>query len=212
MRVTRRLSRVFVIAALVGAAAAPLAALDAKVIEVRAASDVVRAALELRGVFKQDHKQHVDSGGTLYVRVDAELWEDRPAWDRLVGPMRVAVFRVRRDRAVRRLHVLDAVGTVTQYADFPDPLSVSVDVAPADRLQDEAHYYLHALTTVSAVLERGSSEVGDVVFGSDEDASGLAAVGKFLFKTAQQISAYLQNVTADVTSRKMTGKQIRTPK
>lgn len=209
MPVVRRVSRPILTVAFAAFAAASALAFEGKIVDVRAATDVVRAVLELKGLFKPAHKQLIESGGTLYVRVEAELWEDRAAWDRLVGPMRATTFRVRRDRVARRLAVIDAAGTMTPYADYPDPLGVTVDVAPADRLQDDSRYYLHAVATVGATVARGSNDVSDVVFGSDEDASGLAAVGKFLFRTAQQISDYLQNVTADLTSRKMTGKQIR---
>jgi hypothetical protein len=212
MSFARRLRPIVVTAVLLAVMAAPLLALDAKVVDLRAGSTAVRAVLELKGVFKGAQKQLVDDGGTLYVRVQAELWEDRPAWDRLVGPMRVAVFRIRRDRVARRVTIADANGTVTPYADFPEPLGLDVEVAPVDRLQDDTHYYLHALTTVGATLDKASGDVGEVVFGRDEDASGLAVVGKLIFKTAQQISDYLQNITADVTSRKMTGRQIKAAK
>ena len=201
--------RLLLTVALIAVASVPLRALDAKIVDVRAASAVVRAALELKGVFKPAAKQVVEEGGTLFVRIEAQLWEDRPTWDRLVSPTRVTVFRVRRDRVGRRLTIADPAGTLTPYADYPDPLAVALDVAPTDRILDEGRYYLRALTTVGSAMEIGSREVSDVVFGSDEQASGLTAVGKFIFRKAQEISEYMQNVTADVTSRKLSGKQIK---
>jgi hypothetical protein len=206
----RPLGRLLFTSAFIAVASAPLLALDAKVGEIRVAATVVRAALELKGVFRPAYRQVIEEGGTLFVRIESELWEDRPAWDRLASPARVTVFRVRRDRVARRVTVADPSGALVPYADFPDPLGVTIDVAPADRIQDDGRYYLHALTRVGNSLDLESREVGDAVFGSDEDASGLAAVGKFIFRKAQQISEYLQTVTADVTSRKLTGKQIRT--
>jgi hypothetical protein len=202
-------TRLLLISAFLAAASAPLLALEAKVGEIRVSATVVRAALELKGVFKPNYREVIDEGGTLYVRVEAELWEDRAAWDRLVSPARVSVFRVRRDRPARRVTVIDGAGLLTPYADYPDPLGVTLEVAPAERIADDGHYYVHALATVGNSLALESRDVGDVVFGRDEDASGLAAVGKFIFRKAQQISEYLQSVTADVTSRKVTGRQIR---
>jgi hypothetical protein len=205
----RHASRFLVTIACVGLASTPLAALDAKVAELRSISGFVRIVLELKSVFKSDSKQWVEPGGILYVRVQAELWEDRTAWDRLVAPAKLAVFRVRRDGPAKHISVGNPSGGSTPYADFPDALPLEVDVAPLDRISDDAHYYLHASTTVGTAAERESEDMGDVVFGRDKDASGLAAVGKLLFRTAQGINDYLQSTTADVTSRKVTGRQIR---
>src|ERR1700687_117356 len=87
-----------VIAALVCVllAAAPAAALDVQIKEVRAASAFVSTTIELRDVLPDRFRKTIDEGGVLHLRVQAELWESRPVWDRLVYPAIVRVFRFRR--------------------------------------------------------------------------------------------------------------------
>jgi hypothetical protein len=191
-------------------ATTPLSALEARMVELRAGGPLVHAVLELRDVFGRKDRDLVDAGGTLYVQIDAELWEDRPTWDRIVSPPSTTVFRILRDRARKHIALADPDGGVMSYVEFPDRLPLRLEVAPADRIQDESRYYLFAVATVGGSPRRGGTrEVGDAVFGDEREASGLAAVGRFLFRTAQQISDYLQTASVDFTSRRMTGKQIK---
>jgi len=76
--------------------ASPAAALEVQVKDLRAPSSVVTTTIELRDVLPDRFKKTLDGGGTLHLRVQAELWESRPVWDRLVYPAIVRVFRFRR--------------------------------------------------------------------------------------------------------------------
>ena len=67
--------------------------------EIRTVGPSVRASIEMRQVFSEKFRQIVQSGGALHVRVQAELWEDRPLWDRLVRPALVTVFPNAREPA-----------------------------------------------------------------------------------------------------------------
>ena len=77
-------------------AAAPAAALDVQIKDVRGPASVVTTTIELRDLLPDRFKKTLDEGGVLHLRVQAELWESRPVWDRLVYPAIVRVFRFRR--------------------------------------------------------------------------------------------------------------------
>ena len=69
-------------------------ALDLKVKDVRAASTIVQTTLEVRDVVPERFKKMLDGGNVLHLRLQAELWESRPVWDRLVYPAITRVFRL----------------------------------------------------------------------------------------------------------------------
>ena len=67
-------------------------------------------------MFPEKFRQILQSGGSLHMRVQAELWEDRPVWDRLVRPAIVTVFRIVRDPATAQIAISDAFGPVLSVA------------------------------------------------------------------------------------------------
>ena len=75
------------------AAAAPASALDVEVKGLHTAGAAVTTAIELRDVIPERFRKTLVEGGVLHLRVQAELWEARPVWDRLVYPAIVRVFR-----------------------------------------------------------------------------------------------------------------------
>ncbi len=208
---TRRLAPacvlVFLIASIAGAA--PASALDARVSEVRTVGPKVRAALDLRDVFPENFRQILQSGGPLYMRVQAELWEDRPVWDRLVRPAIVTVFRIVRDPATAKIAISDAFGQVLSVAAYPDVVPLRVDVAPADAVSDGSRYYLRMIATVGTIAERDIEDTGEAVFGRDEGTVSLVKVGKFLFNAVLQVSDYLHSVSTEVRTRLFQGRELR---
>ncbi len=184
-------------------------ALEARVTEVRTIGPKVRAAVDLRDMFPEKFRDIIQSGGSLYIRVQAELWEDRPIWDRLVRPAIVTVFRIVRDPATARLAISDAFGTVSSLDAFPDVVPVRIEVAAADAVSDDSRYYLRMVATVGTIGERDIEDAGDAVFGRDEGAVSLGKVGKFIFHTVLQVSDYLQSVTSEVRSRVFQGRELR---
>ena len=198
---------VFLIASMAGAA--PASALEARVSEVRAVGPKVRAALDLRDVFPEKFRQILQSGGSLHMRVQAELWEDRPVWDRLVRPAIVTVFRIVRDPATAKIAISDAFGQVLSVAEYPDVVPLRVDVAPADAVSDGSRYYLRLIATVGTIAERDIEDTGEAVFGRDEGTVSLVKVGKFLFHTVLQVSDYLQSISSEVRSRVFQGRELR---
>src|SRR5262249_27012586 len=161
----------------------------------------VRASLEMRQVFSEKFRQILQSGGALHVRVQTELWEDRPLWDRLVRPALLTGFKIVRDPASSQLAISAAFGKVSPLPAVPEALPLQTDVVPADAVSDSGRYYLRLVTTVGTIAERDVEETGNAVFGKDEGTLSLGQVGKFLFHTVLQISDYLQSVTAEAKSR-----------
>jgi hypothetical protein len=197
-----------VIAAMLLWAAPRVAAFDARIIEVRAVGPMVRATIDLRDIFSQKFQEIIDAGGALHVRVQAELWEDRPLWDRIVRPALVSVFRIVRDPATSRIAVSDAVGTVQATPTSPDPLSLRVDVAQTEAVSEDGRYYLRLIATVGTLAQRDIEEAGDAAFGRDEGSVSIGTVGKMIFSAVLQATDYLQSESAQVTSSKMKGRDL----
>src|SRR2546425_9707076 len=80
---------------LVGLLAAPASALELMIKNVRTPASTVTANIEVRDVLPDRFKRLIDDGGVLHLRVEAELWESRPVWDRLVCPSTVRAFLFR---------------------------------------------------------------------------------------------------------------------
>jgi hypothetical protein len=205
----RRLLPLVAIVALL--AGATLEAMDARLVEIRAIGPTVRATVDLRDVFSQKFREILAAGGALHVRIQMELWEDRPVWDRLVQPAIVTVFRIVRDPATSQIAVSDAVGLVQTWAAPPDPMSLRVDVAPASAVADDARYYLRAVATVGTIAEKDIAHAGDAVFGQDDGSVSLGRMGRMIFNAVLQATDYLQSVTAEAGSGKLTGRQVKSP-
>jgi hypothetical protein len=189
--------------------AASADALEARVTEIRTIGPKIRAAVDLRDVFPDKFRQIIQAGGALHLRVQAELWEDRPLWDRLVRPAIVTVFRIVRDPATAQIAISDAFGEVLSVGAYPESVPVRIDVAPADAVSDGNRYYLRMIATVGTIGARDIEDAGDAVFGRDEGTVSLGKVGKFLFHTVLQVSDYLQSVSAEVRSRVFQGHELR---
>jgi hypothetical protein len=191
--------------------AANAAALGVDVKELRAAAAVLTARIELRDVLPDRFKRTIDEGGVVHLRVQAEVWERRPVWDRLVYPAVVQVFRLARTPSGREFAVYDPDGTVTVEPSIPDPLTLAIRIGNADRLSGAARYDAKVIATLGTIAEREIDEVGDAVFGRPEESSSLGALGRIVLKRMLQISDYLQSVSAEGMSRNIAGVQILKP-
>ena len=58
------------------------------------------------------------------------------------------------------------------------------------------------------LAERDADEVGDVVFGRDSEPGGLGSLGRMIFRTVVKVSDYLQSVSAEATSKRMSGSDL----
>src|SRR2546425_11937492 len=95
---------------LVGLLAAPASALELMIKNVRTPASTVTANIEVRDVLPDRFKRLIDDGGVLHLRVEAELWESRPVWDRLAYPPIVRGFRLGRAGSGRVVLVEDSGG------------------------------------------------------------------------------------------------------
>lgn len=190
--------------------AAPVRAadMDVQLGEIRAVGPSIRASIDLREVFTEKFRSILQSGGRLHLRVQAELWEDRPLWDKLVRPAIVSVFRIIRDPQ-SQLVVSDSVGVVTTVPWTATTLSLRVEVAPSEAVDDNRKYYLRLVATVGTIAEKEIEGTGDAVFGRGESAVSVARVGKVIFNTVLQISDYLQSLSAELQGPVMIGRELK---
>jgi hypothetical protein len=190
-------------------AAAPVAAapLDVQVKDVRRPASAVSATIELSDLIPDRFRKTLDEGGVLHMRVQAELWESRPVWDRLVYPAIVRVFRFRRAPS-DGLSITDPDGASTAYAAAPKSLPIVLDLGDANRVTPAERYYVHVIATLGTLAEREVDDVGDAVFGRPSEANSLGSLGRLMFRTVLQVSDYLQSVSAEARSRRTPGAEI----
>ncbi len=184
------------------------AALDVQVTDVYAPGTAVQTTIELHDIVPDRFQKMIDDGRDLHLRVEAELWESRPVWDRLVFPAIVRVFRLGHVPSGRDIAITDQNGGARTFPSMPDRLPVVLDLGDKGRLGLAEKYYVHVVATLGTLAEREVDEVGDAVFGGDADANGLGALGRLVFKTALKIGDYLQSVSAEAKSRKLPGATI----
>ena len=188
-------------------AVTPAAALDIQIKDVRGPASAVTATIELRDLLPDRFRKTLEEGGVLHLRVQAELWESRPVWDRLVYPAIVRVFHFRRAPS-DGLSVTDPFGAATTYPAAPRSLSVLLDLGETKRVTQVERYYVHVIATLGTLAEREVDEVGDAVFGRPSEVNGLGSLGRLMFRTVLQVSDYLQSVSAEAKSRKLAGSDI----
>jgi hypothetical protein len=189
--------------------AAPAAALDVRVKGVHAPAAAVQATLELRNLVP-DRLRHVpNDGGVLYLRIQAELWESRPVWDRLVYPVVVRVFQLARSTSESGVTLTNQDGGETTFKKLPDSVTVTIDLGPADRVDDHDRYYVHAVATLGTIAQRDIDDMGDAVFGRPDEANSLGALARTVFRKMLEIGDYLQSTTGETTGRRTSGAAIR---
>lgn len=193
---TRRTLLSLAFVALTAGRAGAASPLDVSVTDVHASASTVRTTIQLRDVIPDRFKKVIEQGGQLHLRVQAELWEKRSVWDRLVYPAVVQMLRL---------------GGVAPSTPVQNPMEVTIDLGSRDRLATSEEYYVHVVATIGTLAEREVDDVGDAVFGRESDATGLASFGRAVFRTALKVSDYLQSVSADVKSKKMSGTEITRP-
>jgi len=207
---TRRRVLTVLLAACLGLGlAAPATALDARVTEIRIAGGSLFAAVELRDIFPAKFQSVLEGGGAIHLRLQVELWENRPVWDKQAQPAAVSVFRMILERDSRQVKVSDRYGEVSAQPAWQEPLSLRIDLGRADALSEKAQYYVRVLTTLGTLAERESATASNVVFGDDDSAVSLAAMGKMLFNAVLQANEYLQSVSAETRTRDLAGRELK---
>jgi hypothetical protein len=189
--------------------AAPAAALETRLTELRVAGGGIRASLEIRGIFPEKFRGVLEDGNVIHLRLQIELWEDRPVWDKLAQPAVVTVFRIALDPSTRLVTVADQYGEVSRQPAWQEPLILRPDLGRADALSETAKYYVRVLATLGTIAEKETARASSAVFGDDDSSVSLAAMGKILFHAVLQVNDYLQSVSSDVRTRDVTGRDLR---
>lgn len=205
----RWMERLVAITALSTLATVPLLALGGRVAAVRANSGRVHAAIDIEGAFGATQRTILERGGTLHIRVEAGVWEDRAVFDRAVESAHVTIFRVIRNPNGSALGLVDPGGTVVTYKPYPDRLTLEVDTCALDQLDRDAKYYVDGTVTIGSLGEDELDEASEAVFGREDDPAGLKRVGKFLLNSVLQVKDYVDSVSTEIRSGRFSRKTLR---
>ena len=184
-------------------------ALEARVAEMRVTGTRIWAAIEVRDLLRDRFLELVRNGKAVFVQLEADLWEDRRVFDRMVLTTPPATYRIDPDVDTGGVILFDQYGGTSRQADVRQPISLRVELGSADRVHDDQTYYLHTLVTAATVDERDIDQAGAAIFGAEESTGGLAALGSFVFRTLLRMGKYFESAQAEVTSRRISGRDIR---
>jgi hypothetical protein len=184
-------------------------ALEARVTEMRVTGMRIWAAIEVRDLLRDRFLELVRNGKAVFVQLEADLWEDRRVFDRMVLTTPPATYRIDPDVDTGGVILFDQYGGTSRQADVRQPISLRVDLGSADRVSDDQTYYLHLLVTAATVDERDIDQAGAAIFGAEQSTGGLAALGSFVFRTLLRMGKYFESAQAEVTSRRVSGRDIR---
>ncbi len=189
--------------------ARPAAALEARITEIRVAGGSVFAALELRDVFPEKFRAVLEDRAAIHLRLQIELWEDRPVWDKLAHPSAVSVFRMVLDSDTHVVRVADRYGEVSAMPAWQEPLALRLDLGRADALGDGTQYYVRVMATLGTIAEKESTTASNAVFGDDDSSLSIAGMGKMLFHAVLQVNEYLQSVSTETRTRALAGRELK---
>ena len=204
-----RLGVFLVLAAIVWVADLQAAGMQARVARFKRTGAALRVSLEIQDFLNDRFRAVLERGGTLYVRIEAELWEPRSVWDRLVRPASISVARVTREASSRSLALVDPFGEAAAYPSYPRAVTVWADLLPADRVEGAGSYYVHATVTVGTVAENEVAGVSDALFGDQRQSGGLGSLGKFVFQKVLRLADYLDSTSCEVKSARLSGTQLK---
>jgi hypothetical protein len=152
----------------------------------------------------------VRDGRAIFLQLEAALWEDRRVFDRVVITTPPITWRLDRDTAGGGVVLQDQHGGQLRHGDVRQPLPIAIDLGPASRVEDDAVYYVHATLTAATVDEQDIERAGQAIFGGEQASTGFVGLGRFVFRTLLRMGKYLESATAEVTSRRVAGREIRT--
>ena len=184
------------------------AALEMRVDDIRAASTRVAATLELRDLLGDRFLDIVKQGQSIFLQLQAELWEQRRLADRLALTTPALTYRIAGDGASGMV-ITSQFGDRATHADVRVPVPLRVDLGPASVLADERAYYLRAQVTLATIADRDIDQFGTAIFGDPQSAAGLAGLGRFVFGTLLRIGKYFESESAETTSGRYSGLRIR---
>lgn len=204
-----RLLRIAALTIAVTSLATPLLALEARVVRVRSSGTRLWAAIEIRDLLRDNFLVLIRQGRAVFLQVAADLWEERRVFDRIVTTTPATTWRLEQNAGESSIVVQDQFGGTVGQADIRQAVTLRIDLGPANRLDDGSTYYVHATVTAATVDERDIEQAGAAIFGEEGSARGLADVGRFVFRTLLRMGKYFETASTDVTSRRVSGRDIR---
>jgi hypothetical protein len=197
-----------VVATAIVSAPTPLVALEARVTQLRITGARLWVALEVRDLLRDNFLKLVREGKAVFLQLETDLWEDRRILDRVVITSPPATWRLDVDNT-NAITLQDQSGGLLRQPDYRQPLALRVDLGPASRVEDESTYYVHATLTAATVDERDIEQAGQALFGDEQTTQGLAGLGRFVFRSLLRMGKYFESATAETTSRRLAGKEIK---
>ena len=183
-------------------------ALELRVGDVRGSDSRVAATFELRDLLRDQFLDILRDGRSIFLQLQAELWEDRRMADRLTLTTPALTYRMFGNVA-QGIIIVSQYGERVTHTDVRAPLSVQVDLGPATAVMDTSSYYLRAQVTAATVADQDIRQFSTAIFGDEQSAAGLAGLGRFVFQNLLKIGKYLDSVSARATSGRFTGAQIK---
>jgi hypothetical protein len=184
-------------------------ALEARVTGLRVTGTRLWASVEVRDLLRDRFLELVRDGKAIFVQLQADVWEDRRVFDRMVVTTPPATYRIDPDTGTDGIVLFDQYGGTSRHADVRLPIALRIELGPADRIEDGQTYYVHSVVTAATVDERDIDQAGEALFGSEESTRGLAALGRFVFRTLLRMGKYFESAQAEVTSRRVSARDIR---
>ena len=188
---------------------APLRALEARVVHLRLAGPRIAAALDVADLLEGKFLKLVRDGRAIFLQLEAALWEDRRVFDRIVTMAPPATWRLDRDPAGSGVLLQDHHGGIVRHPDIRQPVALAVDLGLATRVVDDGVYYVNVKVTAATVDEQDIERAGQAIFGDEQSGTGLAGLGRFVFRTLLRMGKYFESATTEVTSRRVAGREIR---
>lgn len=188
---------------------ATVEALEIRITRLRMTGPRLWAAVEVRDLLRDRFQPLVRGGRAIFLQLEADFWEDRRIVDRMVIATPPLTWRIDGDADGRGVLVHDQDGGSLRHPDPSQPIALRIDIGPAARVNDVASYYLHASLTAASVDERDIDQVGEAIFGGEGSGRGLAALGRFVFRSLLRMGRYFETATAETTSRRLSGSEIR---
>ena len=146
--------------------------------ELRVAGGHLRASIEIKEMFPEKLRAVLEQRGAIHLRLQIELWQHRPVWDKQPQPAVLAVFRIVLDPATRLVQVADQYGEVSRQPAWQEPLVLRLDLGRGDVLSDTGRYYIRTQATLGTIAEREATQAADAVFGPDEGSVTLGSMGR----------------------------------
>ena len=170
----------------------------------------VRASFELKELFPAKFQSVARAGAAIYLRLQIELWEDRPVLDKLAQPAVITVFRIVLDPTTRQVRSADKYGEVIRQPALAGAADTG-QISGARIALRQREYYVRAMATLAGIDRRVGNGRRPVRprFGDDDRTVAWRRWGRCCFTPCLQANDYLQSVSSETRSRGLPGREVK---